>query len=116
MPLLNASHQKTKSSAERSEASPGVAPPLPALFVRCPQCGHRVLTPCSVCRIRELTTGGPQTADRVAACTTERPLRIELQGAQRARYEQLYARKRRRGRRHRRRISDTRMKGADHDP
>lgn len=59
-------------------------PPGPAQ--RCPNCGGMVYMPCRLCRVRTLLANG-----RVARASIEAdaPLRLELHGEQRARYEQV---------------------------
>ena len=53
---------------------------------RCPGCGGMAATPCLACRIRELS---PHLTNRYPDTTAHEPLRLELVGGDRARYEEI---------------------------
>ena len=60
--------------------------------VRCKGCGGIVYMPCLLCRIRRRTDGRPAQRSGLWA-PAEGPLRLELKGEQRLRYEEIRARR-----------------------
>lgn len=69
---------------------------------RCPRCGYRVQIPCLICLTRSRLAARSTTAPHDEMSAEVAPIRVELHGPARRRYERLHARKLRQERRRRR--------------
>lgn len=69
-------------------------PPRPAGHAgRCPTCGHAVYLPCLICQARAALAADLQRRRLRLRPDPDEPLRIQLRGRTRKRYERIHARK-----------------------
>jgi transcriptional regulator with XRE-family HTH domain len=80
-------YQPLRSAAEDEFAEPA-GPPQ-----RCPGCGGMVYLPCRLCRTRALQAGASKRLRPAWLTQLEEPLGLELRDADRARYEEVRARR-----------------------